>query len=336
MDCLNDIVGVRGCGGSSALTYLNDLAGISVPDFDKAVTVEHKAAIPAFNNIISHATNLVIQNLNLYFNDKYTIKSFIEDEKIGYYYDNKVLMPAQAGQLVGYEIKVDKMANLAFTLNELSLFCDHSGVVPVKIYDLTQGKLLDTINITAVAGQIVTVTGLNKIYYTKKQRLRLFIGYESTFESYNTSWSSPYGINDNCNTCAGGHASSYVYFRSAQIPTSGPFIYSSLSGNATSGGAGLSFNYSLQCSFAEHLCNIRNLLAMPLLYKCGELVMKELRHSRRLTGIVTCYGKDYEKLEAEYKDDHDRMMSNLLLNARIPESICFSCNPKVKSRVMLP
>lgn len=336
MDCLNDIVGVRGCGGSSALTYLNDLAGISVPDFDKAVSVEQKAAIPAFNNIISHATKLVIQNLNLYFNDKYTVQSFIEDETIGYYYDNKVLMPAQASQLVGYEVKIDKVANLAFTLNQLSIFCNHSGVVPVKVYDLTQGKLLDTINITAVAGQIVTVTGLNNIYYTNKQRLRLFIGYESTFQAYNTNWSSPYGIGDNCGTCAGGHASSHVYFRSAQMATGGPFIYSSLSGNTTSGGAGLSFNYSLQCSFAEHLCNIRNLLAIPLLYKCGELVMKELRHSRRLTGVVTCYGKDYEVLEKEYKDDHDKMMSDLLLTARIPESICFSCSPRVKSRVMLP
>lgn len=337
MNCLDNIVGVRGCGDDGAsLVYLNELTGINLPDFDKAVNVEMKSASSALSGIIRFATQQVVQRLNTYLQGRYQLKSFIENDVVGYYYNDKALMPSQPGTLTGYEIRIDKTPYLSFFLSGLKLFCNHTGMVPVKVYDLLQGKLLDTINVDAVAGEIVSLDSLAKEYPTHKQRLHLFIGYESTFEAYNTSWSSPYSGGDNCNTCSGNYKNSHVYFRAAQIATGGPFTQSYIDGNTTSGGAGLSLSYSLQCSFTEYLCNVRNLLAMPILYKAGELVMKEMKHSKRLTGVVTIYTKSHDELMLEYAAEHELQMRQLMQNAVLPHSVCFNCTPQVRTKTVLP
>lgn len=337
LSCLSNLVGVRGCGTDTYLRYVNDLTGINVPDFDKAISVEKQSASAALQDLITIAKEEVIQEVNTHLSGKYQIKSLIENGTVGYYYDNKELQDAQAGVLVGYEVRVDQVPYLSFYLSSLKLFINYTGNVSVVVYDLTQGKLLDTIIVTAVAGEIVTVN-VDKEYFTNKQRMRLFVGYLSTHQSYKTSYTSPYTADgEDCNTCSGkGYSESYIYFRAAQISNSSAKIAENLSSNTTSGGAGLSLNYSLQCSFGEHLCNVKNLLSLPVLYKAGQFIMRELKHSRRLTGVVTVYGNNHDELMKEYEASYNKHMANLLLNSNIPNSICFSCTPKVKSVVNLP
>jgi hypothetical protein len=294
----------------------------------------------ALEDIIRFATNLVEEEIGLALGGKYQLKTVIDNDTVGYYYEDKILKPAQPGVLTGYEIRIDQFPHLAFFLQEIKLFADHTGTVPVFVYDLIQGKLLDTINIDAGAGEIVSVTGLDKIYPTGKQRLRLFIGYDSQFQAYNTSYASPYGpatIADHCNTCNGSpYKNQYIYFNSASINAADPNVRSFVKSNDVSGGAGLSLGYSLQCSFTEHLCNMRNKLALPILYKAGSLVMKELKHSRRLTGVVTLYNKNHDELMQEYEKEYQERMALLLQNMEMPESVCFSCTPRVKTNVSLP
>lgn len=339
-DCLDNTVGVRGCGSGSALAYINDLTGISVADMDQAVNPERKNGLEALNSIIQLAQKLTLQSMNQYYAGRYKAKSFIDNDMIGYYYDDKVLKPAQSGYLVGYEIRIDQTPFLELQLESIRLFCDHNGDVDVKIYDLIQGKLMDTVTLTAIAGQIVEKNGLGLSYATKRQRLHLFIGYASEFGSYNTSYMPVYNVNglaENCNTCTGSpYKNRYMYFRSAQIAASADKIRPNVNSNVISGGAGLSFGYSLKCSFIEHLCNMRQQVALPIMYKAGELVMKEFKHSKRLNSVVTLYGKDYEALELYYHDMHEKLMAELLQNGSIPDSVCFGCNPQFSTPVVLP
>lgn len=336
LSCLENLVGVRG-SGTTAIRYVNELTGINVPDFDKAINTEKQSASAALLDLISLAADELVQDINLRLQDKYQIKTFVEDGAVGYYYDNKVLKDAQSGYLTGYEIRIDSVPYLAFYLSSIRLFVNTTGNVEVKIYDLTQGKLLDTITVAAIAGEIVDVQ-VDKTYYTHKQRLRLFVGYESTFQSYHTAYASPYnGGAERCDTCVTGNfTDSYINFRAAKIGAASAKTAENISGNSVSGAAGLSLNYSLQCSFAEHLCNVRNLLALPLMYKAGYLVMRELKHSKRLTGVVTAYGASHDELMNHYAAEYDSKMNNLITNARIPESICFGCKPVTKTRTALP
>lgn len=337
MGCLDNLVGIRGCGQTPAAFNVNDLTGINVPDFDQAISLEHKSAIPALQGIISFATSYVTETVNNYLGAKYELKSFIENDAVGYYYEDKPLISAQTGYLTGYEIRVDAAPYTKLFINGLRLFVNHSGAVPVYVYDLIQGKLLDTITVTAVAGEIVDVNEIDLSYATKKQRLHLFIGYTSIFESYQTAFLSPYAGNGGAecsDTTCSKYSNSHVYFSTKKIATGSAKIKSNLVDNT--GCAGLSLNYSLQCSFTEVMCNARNIFAMPIMYKAGELIMKELKYSKRLTGIVTAYANDHETLMNDYRNECDKQLANILQNMVLPESECFNCTPKIKSKVAVP
>lgn len=323
--CLQGLVGVRGCGTSTAEFNVNDLTGITIPDFDNAISVEKKSAYTELTDLVSFATKEVEQNIRTYLGSKYELKSFVENGVAGYYYDNKEVIAAESGYLTGLSIRVDDVAYLNYYLNSLRLFVNHSGLVPIYVYDLIQGTLLDTINVTAIAGEVVSVT-TDKTYPTKKQRMRLFVGYESTFDSYKTAVSNPY-VNGWCN-CGG------VYYLASKITTGAQKIHSNV--ESTSYCSGLSLNYSLQCSFTEYLCNARNMFALPILYKAGEKVMMEMKHSKRLTGVVTFYGQSHEDLMVYYKTEHERSMAEVLQNFKMPEDGCFNCSKKIYSQSRLP
>lgn len=81
---------------------------------------------------------------------------------------------------------------------------------------------------------------------------------------------------------------------------------------------------------------MRNQLALSILYKAGSLVMKELKHSRRLTGVVTVYNKNHDELMREYEQEYEQRMAQVLQNMEMPDSICFRCTPRVKTTPKLP
>lgn len=333
--CLQGLVGVRGCGTSTTEFNVNDLTGITIPDFDNAISVEKKSAYTALTDLVSFATKEVEQNVRTYLGSKFQLNSFIENGTVGYFYDNKEEVSAETGHLVGFEVRVDSLAYLKYFLHSLQLFVKHNGDVDIHVYDLIQGKLLDTITVTAVSGEIVSVI-CDKEYSTKKQRLRLFIGYHSTFESYKSTYLSPYSGGDiGCSDLACGWCScNGVYYRAAKINNNSPKIQSSVESNTYC--AGLSLNYSLQCSITEYMCNARNMFALPILYKAGEKVMMEMKHSKRLTGVVTFYGQSHEDLMMYYKAEHERSMAEALQNFKMPEDGCFNCSKKIYSQSRLP
>lgn len=336
MACLDDIVGVKGCGDSPTGVYVQQLPGITISDYDKAISVEHKAAYPALQEKVTFAAKYVAESIRSQLANKYELKSFIENSVLGYYYDDKPVVEAQTGYLTGYQIRIDSTPYLKFYIPNLSLFANTTGNVSVFVYDLIQGKLLDTITVAAVAGQIVTVN-VEKEYYTNKQRLNLFIGYASTFESYRTSYyqnQTGWGANEWCNCCFSGGATSNIYFRPAKILIASAKLNTNVEG--MSYGAGLSLGYSLQCSFDEYLCNAKNQIAFPVLYKAGAMIMQEMRYSKRFSGVITNFQAEHGELELAYDAEYNKLMRDLMHNMVIPESTCFSCNKQTRSVVNLP
>lgn len=331
MSCLTDIVGVRGCGSVPTGVYIQQLTGINIADFDQAISTEQKAALPALRDKINFATDYTLENIRQHLANKYELKSFVENDVVGYYYDNKEVVSADTGYLTGYEVRIDKTPYLEFHLGSLSLFVNTTGSINVFVYDLIQGKLLDTIEVEAVSGEIVTVYP-DKTYPTNKQRLHLFIGYSSV-ASYKTSYTRQYAAEyENC--CMGCYGNGYIYFGAKKILSASQKISQNLESNSF--GAGISFGYSLSCSFDEYLCNAKNQIAFPILYKAGELIMQELKHSKRLTGIVTGYRQSHDEQMNYYLNEHNRLMGNILNSIVMPDSLCFSCNKKVKTSVNLP
>lgn len=333
MSCLSTLVGVKGCGQSSTELYVQQLPGVTIASMDQAISNEHKAALPALTTFVEEATDQVLNEVRLKASAKYDFKSFIDNNVCGYYYEDKQEQAAEASYLTGYQIRLDQTPYLSFYINQLRLFVNHTGTVNVLVYDLIQGKLLDTIPVEAVAGEIVTVD-VNKVYSSHKQRLNLFIGYASNFTSYNTSFAPVYSNTcaDFCNICYSN--SGTLYFRQSKIASVSPKLNTYV--DTLSHGAGLSFNYSLQCSFDELLCGVRNMLAYAVLYKAGQRIMMEMKFSKRLTGIVTNFKADHAELMDYYEQEYNKQIKQVFDNMVLRDGLCYSCKQKVKSVVSLP
>jgi len=331
LDCLNGLVNVKGCGSNPTSSYIQQLPGISIPDIDVSINTDHVNAKAFLEEQILFAQEIVIQDVYQHLSLKHELKSFIENDMVGEYYDSPTLVDSQATYLTGIRIRIDSMPYLKLFINQLRLFVNTTGNVSVYVYDLQQGKLLDTITVAAVAGQIVT-TDVNLEYYTQKQRMNLFIGYLSTFDNYKANVTDVAG-GDDCTGCC-SYNNGQISFYGAKILNASTKVLDNIESN--SGTAGISFSYSLSCSFEEHLCNIRDLLALPLKYKAGELIMQQLKVSKRPNPLVTGYKNDNDDLMGYYNGEYNKYMKNILRNMKMPTSVCFECSPQSKSVVVLP
>lgn len=331
LDCLNGLVNVKGCGSNPTSSFIQQLPGISIPDIDVSINTDHVNAKAFLEEQILFAQEIIIQDVYQHLALKHSLKSFIENDTVGEYYELKTSVAAQAGYLTGIRLRIDSTPYLKLFINQIRLFVNTTGNVPVYIYDLQQGKLLDTITVAAIAGEIVT-TDVNKEYFTQKQRMNLFIGYLSSFESYKSNVTNAAG-GDDCTGCC-SYSNGNISFFGSKILNASAKTTDNIEANP--GTAGISLSYSLSCSFEEHLCNIRNLLQLPLKYKAGELIMQQLKVSKRPNPLVTAYKNDNDDLMGFYNGKYETLMKNLLRNMRMPTSVCFECSPQSKSVVVLP
>ena len=328
LDCLKGLVGIKG-RDSAAQVYVQALPGISVLDFERAINNESRNAYERVDELIQLAIQEVSQDVEVAFKGKFELKSFIENEVVGYFWENQVVVPAVVNNMVGLQIQCVLSPYTKLFIRRLRFMMDYTGTFNIEAWDLIQNKQLKTAVVTAVAGSIVEITP-DWEFSTNKQRLDLFIGYASTFSSYKTlitaykndQYTAPW-------------LNSWMFVRGVQLENGKPKIWRNLTGNS-GGTGGVSFDYSLQCSFDEKLCNIKGLLAMPILYRLGALMLQEMKYSKRLNGLITAHTADNKELMEYYTAQYQQRMQDIFLNMVMPNDVCFNCTPPVITRTALP
>ncbi|HWB62329.1 MAG TPA: hypothetical protein VG603_02380 [Chitinophagales bacterium] len=310
------------------MSYINQLPGITITDFDKAINNEHSNALARINDLYDLAIQNVASDVQSAIAGKYELKTFIENEVIGYYWENKNVRAAIANSKTGIQARLTISPYMKFKVHRIRLFLNYTGNVTVEAWDLIQGVKLNEVTV-AVTDGVISETLVDWEFATKKQRIDLFFGYHSDFPSYQTNITA---YKDDSTVVP--WLNSWIFFRGCSLPDGYAPLYKNLNGN--SGTSGISMDYSLQCSFDEKLCNIKNMLAQPLLYKLGWLIMKEIKHSKRLNGVVVGFSKDHDELMHEYEAQYTNQMNQLFRNLAMPRDLCFSCDQRVKSQVILP
>lgn len=329
MSCLDNIVAIKGCGEAGAGAWVNHLPGLSVMDFEKAISNEHKSGFARLQELIAQGTEEVVADIRTALGASFSLRSIVDSDSIGHIAENKTAVDAVANYRTGVQVKIQGEPYLAFHISNLRLFVDETGDVEVKVWDVLTGVVLDTFTVAAEAGELVTLV-VNKTYHTAGNRMNLFIGYESDFDSYRTELHA-----NGCNCYGGsGYSNELIYFRGAKVATASAVVNQNVEAQTYTGGIG--FDYSLQCSFDEHFCNIRNLITQPVLYKVGSLIAREMRFSKRLTGVVTNFRDDHAELEKEYEMIYRDKIGAVMKNQTLKDSACFGCNSRMKGEVMLP
>lgn len=337
MGCFDNLIGIRAkCGDADTATsglWIEDLHGISVNAANSTITPDYETGLSLIEEKISFAAKVIAEEVYQNIQGKISAVSLLENDTIGYYKDNLPVLDAEAGYLRGFRFKIENSPYAEAFISAIRFQPQVAGTYAIKVIDLITGIELDSKNITTTANNEVAEVYLNKSYSMYKGRLNLFFGVASTVATYKTGLHS---TSKYCSSCGGwpSYRNRGVEVRGAKISTSGTYIESNLSSlNHTSG---LSIDYSVGCSMTSFLCSIANRLAYPILYKTGELLCAEMMYSRRLNSVISLYGKETAELRAEFENEYLRSINALLGNMKLPNDVCFRCNPKIRTVTQVP
>lgn len=338
MDCFDNFIEVDGTCSDVTPTsglFLSNI-GITVDFLDQIVTKQYDNGVALANAKMDFARKTVFNRVLTHFSNRVKPFTMLESARIGHTQDDLIVQSGSAGKLKGIEIEFCNLNSFVdFHLSDLNLQLTSNGVIDVMVYDLLQGKLLDTIPITAVANNIVQVFP-NKTYSSQRQKLHLLIAYDSTgLDSIQTS------VDTNKKTCCGSELhriNQFVSARGTSIDTGDAKTKSNLDGESYTGG--LSLNFSIECNMEKWLCTIKNNIALPVLYASGLEIIKHALDSApndRVNTTVNINRDILEKREERYQDDFENSINNVLNNIKLPtDRFCFICNERSRNTVILP
>lgn len=339
--CFDNIIGIKSTctttTGSSAF-FIEDV-GITADGCSQYINSEYANGAEFINDKIRFATDLVRKTISNHFSDYINTKSLIESDSLGYYQDSLQLKSGSLNTLGGISLQLINYSSFFnIFINSISIQVDVTQTISVFVYDLISGQLIDTIYIDAIANQVVSKT-INKTYSSSKQKLDLIFVYDTNGINSNTTSIYGHGYLNNmiCPSCSGYQYKNYYILTSGiTIDSSSTKIRSSLT--TASHTYGLSVNYSIQCSIENWLCQIANLMAMPILYKTAmEIMTYAIYYSTRSTSMVTNDADTNKQALAFYTNAYNEALENTIKKINLPTNDpCFKCNNYIKSAIILP
>jgi hypothetical protein len=325
-DCFDSVVTLREyCTPETPFSgiYLNDI-GLSKRQIEDIITGDFDTVRSLVEATIRIAAREVAQDVYGRFSNTVTAKSLIETGTTGFNASTPTIVTT-TGDVVGIKIDLDNTANfMNVEVKSVSLYLNHSGAVPVLIRDLDTGTLLDTISITAVAGQVVTVN-VNKLYRSGKKPLRLFIG-------YNAAGINSYKTTTRTSNCCGN------YGRNTDYTHIHGWNYTDSANLQTTSGVGLT--YSLSCDQFAWMCTFSQLLALPIahkvaaeIYRRGLMVSPATRSNNTTNTNADLMTSNLEWHLGKYS----QQMDSIIKTIHVPtNTVCYSCKPVVQHRISLP
>lgn len=323
--CLGNVIALQGgCDPVVPPTgYYLKAIGISNDDISQYITKEYASNLEFFNEKKFLAIEQITNALHSSFQPHYKANSLLKNFRVGHANDNKVLVAGNTGlKGIKYDF-CDTDSYYDLFVNEISLFVNVSATISINVYDLIQGKLIDTIDIDTAAGEITKVYP-SKTYTSSQRKLSLFFGYDSTgVSSYKTTLQA-----GGCTNCSGSYSLNHMYhtiqsgYINNSVKTEENFVSLSETG-------GLSINHSLQCNHRDWLCSISGLIALPILYKTAANIMEFALHSapNSRTNTAVNLNKDLIKERLDlYEMKWREALDNIIKNAKVPtDSKCFEC-----------
>lgn len=337
MACFDNLIGLKGACGDSTLSsnalYLNTL-GISREFIEDILNEDYEDVDSFLADKIFLASDQIKNDIYGHFTSKFNVTSIIEGVRLGQFNDYPTLIPAIPDASKGLQMRIWNDTTFAkLYVSTIKTYFQYTGDVDINVYDLTQGKLLDTITISSIANEIVETT-IDKVYKSSSQDLNLAFIYDaSSFSSYATSF-----LNAGCVSCNRGGAymqNKYVYSTGVIFENGDPVTQTYLNGNSDLGG--ISLVYSLECDHDAWICTHGNFFASAMLYKTAYLITQ---YADLMSNTFSSTNIDREKLKQRmeyYEFEYNKRLEAGVKNLKLPSGdLCFSCNRLRINKTILP
>ena len=333
-DCFDDLISVRGhCSDQTPTSgYYIDDAGVGMAELNRYIGPEFTSGEALFLQKKNFAIAVIENQINTHLSAKYVSRTLIEGKRSGFYQDNQIIQGAPGG-LAGIKFRLSNPTSYLRTLiAEVSLQLNYNGDVDLYLYDLIQGSIVQTFQITVLAKQISTIYPQIKID-SSRQLMNMALLYDTTSKPSIKSILNTTG----CSSCSNySVTTANLQVQGIQIGAADQKIDSSCVPLEHT--AGMSVVYSLSCNHRGWLCSISNLLAIPLIYKTCELLMEyALYNTTERVNSLTIIPEKLEERRMLYRDNYDKAIRNVLSNISLPsDAKSFECSQPVRYATMLP
>ncbi|MFA9221055.1 MAG: hypothetical protein ACEQSL_07700 [Sediminibacterium sp.] len=328
LSCFSNIIGFRGvCDDvdSTSGLYANDL-DINKDFVDQIITRQFSGALDFHQRKLAFAIKEVVDQTLNFMSKDFRVNTLLQNIRLGKMQDDLSLI-AGDGNYKGINIDLNNSESyLNLFVNEIALQISTSQIVNVFIYDLIQDKLLKTVPVTCVANEISRAYPQFTIK-SDRQKLNLLFCYDSSGISANTTYLRTGGSCSTCNGNSNGISNPYENVQSVKIDGSAQKIKSNLKNIGETGG--LSVVHSLSCNHESWICSFSNMLAMPILYRYGIIVMEYAQsispNDRQNTTVNINADEIKARLEV-YKERYNESMNNAMSGLKVPDDKeCFTC-----------
>ena len=338
MECLNNLIGISpilGDNPSSGL-FLSDI-DITIKQGNDLQNQNHTSGVDYLRQKIAFAQKSIVQDvLNRLRESQPNLKAFgvntvLESFTIGKYRENKPVLNANNLVLRGLLFEANNAEYLTLNVTSVSLMAQTTGSINVEVWDLIQSKLIDTIAVEGIAGEIST-TQVNKSYPNNGQQYQIAFLYNGAVASYINDYNAYAG----CLSCVPKCSQGQSNWTGATILKASNKIKSSITTGGQRGANGLSIAYTLDCDANALVCQIKGRLAMPLLYKTALLTLDTYRTTARINSTVKIPNSPIEDVRVFMQEQYEKNMDNIIQGIQLPNTACFKCLPRVRQTVVLP
>ena len=348
--CLDGLIQPGGdCGRDSAVTL--EEIGLYLDEINDFADGKFKNGRELAESKIHSAIHLTLNDIHSKFRDKYKMNVVLGNEIVGHYNDSCQKVENR-GDYSGIELDFyDYEAHIDLYVSRVKLNLLYTGESTLYVYDLKNGKQLDAIPFTSEDG-CETIVGVDKVYKSMRSRLHLafLIDSKEIGFSYKTKLK-----NHGCSSCEKGNIAKVNRFVSGRgiyikpdidieyfDDEEGEFVDDSRAVKSSIRGeqhtSGITVEYSCQCNHDDWVCQYKNKLIFPVMYRAGIEILKYALHTSDCLNNKTTL--DAEKLQLrviDYQEIYDSMIGNLLSGIKVPyDNNCFECREGINLRNARP
>jgi hypothetical protein len=219
-------------------------------------------------------------------------------------------------------------SNVVLRIGSMALWSNVTGAATITVYDLDDSSVVATRTIDLIAGRNIT-EGVQIALPAFRRRKSYYVTH--TLPDWYRTTDSASG----CTTCVKGQLGSDVQVWGGRIAPALPVTRSNI--QRTSSTSGLSILVTLECAHAQLLCEVKDVMALPYLYKVGESIMQHGIQSYRRLNSTRLNLENLQERADRYGQQYAAAMTNTLGRMRLPDDHrCFDCHTPSRSTISLP
>lgn len=317
MDCLDNYIGLRGCGTTTPTSglYVNDLPGISLKQIVSLTNEEEKTYLELWDMIQRRGQNRFSLDVREQMGKAYKIKSINQGISVPAYSTGTgtAAITAEYGFTVEYNGQnIDYVPSpLSYIhIQKVDIYVDQTGTYNLNFIDIDNSYPLLAISQTLYNGQKNTV----EVNHTFNNISRIFGGITLQAANNYTSIQAPAITGECCGALSRG-----AYY------DGNTFVY----GQET---YGLCVTYTVGCSWDGLICLNKNIFSRAFWYLLGIEVLTEVIYSTKLNQFTTVNLQKAQDLRTEYQVEYMKALTQVAEGMNLDCDCCLECSGSVQLR----